>query len=318
VASLVLLGCTRSNPGAGGDGGGEPPGPVADMSGGGSGGGGGGGAGGGDDMAHGAPCYSEEFSPTMPSLSDLSASYSPQQWKADSLEALKRRYAGGHYLLDAMKDDPQLPGFVDSGTFGDLMMSLMTMCHEETHGYDYGHATANVFLYYMRPDLQVQPPQLQTFPRSEILSYIHDDATKNYDDTYLVGTQGTYDLLALGDELNAYTNGLGCITAVADQIGSGISARDGVAAHLYYLELYLLRARTAHPTVYASLKASPDWQKLVRYTWARGMFWRAAATPYPNLAIADAPIWTKVEAAENSAEIEMFTGSKVAEIACHP
>ena len=103
---------------------------------------------------------------------------------------------------------------------------------------------------------------------------ITDSSTANYDSTYLTGTQGSYDFVALADELNAYTNGLSCIAAVSDQIGSGISARDGVAASLYYLELYLKRARTAHPTVYAALQASPEWIRFVRYAWARGMLWR--------------------------------------------
>jgi hypothetical protein len=318
----MLAGCSFHlhgvDPGDGGGGGGAPI-PVADA--------GGVGGNGGDDMAPRggdadggtptvAPCYSEDYFPTV-SLADLRAAYAPQAWKSTSLTTLDRRIPGGHALLDAMKDDPQLPNFVDSSSFGALMQSLMTMCHEETHGYDYGHASSDVFYFFMTASLHVQPIERQTFARSEILPYITDSSTQSYDQTYLTGTQGTYDLVALADELNAYTNGLSCIAAVADQLDSGISARDGVAASLYYLELYLKRARTAHADVYTSLKQSPDWIRFVRYAWARGMFWRHAATS-PQLAIADAPIWAHVEDPANASEIELYTGSKVSDIECHP
>jgi hypothetical protein len=322
AASVALVGCSYHVNGVdvgGPGGGGGSPIPVAD--------GGGSGGNGADDMGprNGdvdggpppvAPCYSEDFFPGV-SLADLAAAFSPQSWKTESLTTLDRRIPGGHALLDAMKDDPQLPGFVDNSSWANLMLSLMTMCHEETHGYDYGKASASSFYYYMTPSVNVQPPQLQTFARSEILGYIDDASTQNYDQTYLTGQQGSYDLVALADELNAYTNGLACIGAVADQIGSGISARDGVAASLYYLELYLKRARTAHAAVYASLKQSPDWVKFVRYAWARGMFWRRSITA-AQLQIAEAPIWAHVDDPASSSEIVMFGGGALSDIECHP
>jgi hypothetical protein len=55
----------------------------------------------------------------------------------------------------------------------------------------------------------------------------------------------------------------------------------------------------------------------VRYSWARGLFWRAAGAA-SQLAIADAPIWAHVDDPANSGEIERFTGSKVSDIACRP
>jgi hypothetical protein len=318
----MLAGCSFHlhgvDTGGGGGGDGSPI-PVAD--------GGGVGGNGSDDMGPRdgnvdgggppvAPCYSEDFFP-MVSLADLAAAFSPQSWKAQSLTTLDRRIPGGHALLDAMKDDPQLPGFVDNSSWANLMMSLMTMCHEETHGYDYDHASSAAFYFYMTPSVSVQPPQLQTFARSEILTYITDASTRNYDQTYLQGEQGTYDLVALADELNAYTNGLSCIGAVADQIDSGISARDGVAASLYYLELYLKRARTAHAATWASLKQSPEWVRFVRYAWARGMFWRRSITA-SELQVAEAAIWAHVDDPANSSEIVMFGGSALSDIECHP
>jgi hypothetical protein len=319
---VLLVGCSFHLHGVdtGGDpGGGDTPPPVADA--------GGVGGNGADDMGPRggdvdggpppvAPCYSEDFFPGV-SLADLAAAFSPQAWKSESLTTLQRRIPGGYTLLNAMQNDSQLPGFVDNSSWPNLMASLMTVCHEETHGYDYGNATTSNFSFYMTPTLSVKPPQLTTFARSEILTYITDGATSNYDQTYLYGQQGSYDLIALADELNAYTNGLACIGAVSDQIDSGISARDGVAASLYYLELFLKRARTAHASVYAALKASPDWIKFVRYAWARGMFWRRSITS-PELQVAEAPIWAHVDDPTNSSEIVMFGGSALSDIECHP
>ena len=153
----MSVGCSWHVPGLapGADPGSEDtPAPVADAGGVGGSGAVDGGAASGDDAGAPGPvasCYSEDYSPGV-SLVDLAASFSPQQWKAMSLAALLRRIPGGHALLDTMQDDPQLPNFVDAGSWGALMQSLLTMCHEETHGYDYGHADASDFLFYLRPD----------------------------------------------------------------------------------------------------------------------------------------------------------------------
>ena len=327
VASVLLAGCTFHLHGVdvggagGGDGsGGGAPIPVADLA---------GGSGGNapDDLGvynggvdsgpiGGAPCYSEDYFPSV-SLADLRAAYQTQQWKPDVLETLKRRITGGHALIDVMQNDSQLGNFVDSSSFDALMSSLMMVCNGETSIYDYGHASTTAFAYFLRADLTLTPAIVPTFPRSELLPYITDNATSAYDGA-LSGQQGSEDLTAVADDLTAFTNGLGCIAAVADQVASGISARDGVAASLYYLELYLKRARTAHPATYATLQASADWQKVVRYAWARAAFWRKVAAPSVQLGVADAPIWAHVDDPSNSSEVGAFTGSPLSDIECHP
>jgi len=321
AASLVLVGCSYHVKGVdtgGGGGSGGVPIPVADAglpSG-----------GGGDDMAprngnvDGGPppvasCYSEDFSPGA-TLADLRAAYAPQAWKADVLESLKRRIAGGHALILSQQNDSQLGSFVDTSSFDALMSSLMMVCNGETSIYDYAHATPTQFSYFLRADLTLQPTVVATFPRSEIAPYITDNATSTYDGA-LSGQQGQEDITAVADDLAAFTNGVACVGAVTDQLKSGINARDGMAASLYYLELYLKRARTAHATTYASLKASPEWVKFVRYAWARGMFWRRSITS-SELQVAEAPIWAHVDDPTNSSEIVMFGGSPLSDIECHP
>jgi hypothetical protein len=287
-----------------------------------SGGGGADAGGGGDDGAvatdAAAPCYGESYNPNA-NLADLKSAFTGSNWLDTSLEAMNRRYATGHFVLDGEKSDPQLSGFTDSSSWPNLMESLMTMVHEESHGYDFDHSQAGQHLYVLRSDLEINATELSNmWPRSELVPLIHDDATSNYDQTYLTGTQGTYDVIFLAEELNAYINGLAAITAVGDQIESQISARDGVAASLYYLELYLHVGRTSHPTEYAAMKADATWQKLVRYEWARGYFWDAQAKPFPKLDMASSKIWAHVGEAANLDEIRQFTGDDPANVACHP
>ena len=108
-----------------------------------------------------------------------------------------------------MKDDPQLPGFVDSSSFAALMESLMTMVHEETHGWDYEMALGSAdFAYFLRADLTFTPPKIDGFPRGEIYAMVEGGGTSLYDGTYLTGTQGTYGWYELLDEANCYINGM--------------------------------------------------------------------------------------------------------------
>jgi hypothetical protein len=141
--------------------------------------------------------------------------------------------------------------------------------------------------------------------------------TSMYDSTYLTGTQGSYDFIFLADEITAYTNGLACSVAIAEQISGGHSYRDGIAAHLLYLLYYLQHARTQYPTLYAQWKASAEWQTFVRYSWARGHFWTDVANAYPALGINDAAIWSRITPTLQS-EIDHFTGHSAATVACTP
>ena len=144
-------------------------------------------------------------------------------------------------------------GLHDSSSWGVLMESVDTMCHEETHGWDFDTALSlsGKHAYHMRVDLVIKPPKFSDFfARNELLSYITDSATSLYDGTYLKGEQGTYDFIFLGDELTAYTNAwLACVAALGDQIGRTAPRIVTARRHILYLEWYLNRARTAHPTV---------------------------------------------------------------------
>lgn len=269
----------------------------------------------------GGECYREVWYPDA-SLAELKSAYSPSKWKTTALGALEKRYPDGFALLNAMKDDADLPRFASTGSFGALMESIDTMCHEEGHGWDFDSAlkTPGKHVYWMRKDLALQAPKgLGFFARNELLSYITDDSTSLYDGTYLKGEQGTYDFIFLADEATQYINGLACVTTVGSEVKTyGTSFRDGAAAHLLYLEWYLNKARTKYASLYSKMKASSEWQKVIRYLWARGHFWTEASKPFPSFGIKDKQIWAKVNAKENLAEIEQFTGEKPDVVACKP
>lgn len=274
-------------------------------------------------------CYTEGWDPNA-SLADLSSSYSSGQWLGSMLETLSRRYHNGHHLMDTMKNDPWLtgsfPGYFDLSTWGGMIESIDTACHEETHGYDFDAAlgTPGDHVFFMGSNLDVVAPKLGGFfARNQILSLVQQggSVTSNYDSTYLTGTQGSYDFIFLADELTAYINGLACAVAVGDELsltGFGYSYRDGAASHLYYLEIYLKVARTQYPTLYGQWQADPDWQTFVRYSWARGHFWTQESSVYPKLGINDAAIWQRVDDPVNRQEIQHFTGEDPTTVACNP
>jgi hypothetical protein len=265
----------------------------------------------------GSPCYSEPYDPNA-NIADVASAFTGNDWLASSLTVMQRRYPTGYFVLAAEQGDPQLPQFADASSWSALMSSLMTVLDAETTGWDFGNASATAHPFVILDTMQITAPQITTWQQGEILQYITDTATQTYDQTELTGQQGTYDGVFLFDAVNSACNGLAAVTAVGDQIPSGISARDGVAAHLYYLELYLRAGRTAHASDYAAMKADASWQKLVRYEWARGYFWDGQAKANANLQIAAAPIWTHVDDATNQNEIQLFTGEAPAAVACHP
>jgi hypothetical protein len=265
----------------------------------------------------GVVCYSEPYDPSA-NIADVAAGYTGQNWLSSSLTVMQRRYPTGYFVLAAQQNDSQLPEFVDTSSWGALMSSMMTVLDAETTGWDFDNATATEHPFVIVSTMQITVPILTTWEQGTVLQYITDDATQTYDQTELGGEQGAYDGVFLLDAVDSACNGLAAATAVGDQIASGISARDGAAANLYYLELYLRAGRTSYATEYAAIKADPNWQKLVRYEWARVNFWDGQAKGNPNLQIAADPIWADINLPASLAEIQMFTGESPGEVACNP
>lgn len=263
-------------------------------------------------------CYCEPFDGSG-DIDDLVASFNGANWAEVMIGVLDRRYPAAADLLVEQQDDPWFGSFTDSSSFVGLMDSVMTEVHEGTHGWDYDHALGQPYFgYWLRADLVYEPPKIDGFPRSEIYGMLTDDSTSLYDDTYLTGTQGTYGWVELLDEMNAYINGMGAIAAVGEHIPWGLSGRDGAVAFLYYVELYLRRARTTYPELYAQLKAEPEYVQLVRTQWLRTHFLLERADAHPHLGIHDQEIRAHLYEPDNQAEIELFIGHPVQAGSCLP
>ncbi|MFH1437192.1 MAG: hypothetical protein ABIJ56_15905 [Pseudomonadota bacterium] len=271
-----------------------------------------------DDDGSGAVCYTEPVYPDA-DLSDLEAWYSGSNYLETEFEALSRRWPAGYDLLDAMRGDPYLGTFTDTTSFATVMESLMTEVHEETHGWDYEHASwGSTFAYYVRADLTYTTTWVDGFPRSEIRAMLADDSTDLYE-FYLQGEQGTYGFVELLDEMNCYINGMAGIAYVGDTIeGWGISGIDGAVAFMYYLELYLKRARTMYADLYISIKGEAAFVDMIRTQWLRLHFFLQQADRFPLLGIHDDAIRVHMYNTDNQSEIEMLIDHPVAASNCLP
>ncbi|MBK8255164.1 MAG: hypothetical protein IPK82_21195 [Polyangiaceae bacterium] len=260
-------------------------------------------------------CYWEPVCPNAP-LADSDNSYSQNMWLSAALEATKRRYPSANCLFDMYASD--VGNYADKWDFGSLCESMMTMMHEETHGYDYEHALGNNhFSYFITCDLTLETPWLDGFPRSEILPLVEGNSTNLYDGTYLTGTQGTYGFVELLDEWNAYLNGMAAIGIVGDYVPAfGISGTDGALALAYYVELYLRVARTSYPSTYSAIKNDTDFTNLLRLQWNRMHFFLEIADQYPKLSIQADNIRELVYAPDNQEELELLLGPLTAD-ACN-
>ncbi len=91
-----------------------------------------------------------------------------------------------------------------------------------------------------------------------------------------------------------------------DSLGAGTrtSARDGILTMMYYVELYLKKARTDHPTDYTAIVGDPEHVRLIRTVWQRAEFWLNVTASIPSLGLRDATIRTWTYAPENVMEIE--------------
>ena len=91
--------------------------------------------------------------------------------------------------------------------------------------------------------------------------------------------------------------------------GFGLSLRDGSAAFLYFLEVYLRVGRTEHPDWYAWAKTQPVYLEAVELLWLRThFFYEEVGDDYPELGINDDVYRAAAYDPDNLAELDMFTG----------
>ena len=269
------------------------------------------------DAAPSTNCYTEPVFPNA-NIADLVAAYGGSNWKDELIEAMERRWPAGAWLLDAQRDDSYFNQFSDPSSWSGMVGWLDTLEHEETHLFNAYHAmdVGEAHSLYYRDDLIIYLPAESGFPRSEIYSMLAPGTDGIYA-SYLQGSQGERGFNPLLDELSAYTNEVLAVSVFGDDYpGAGVSLRDGSAAFLYYLQLYLRRARTAHATFYQQVKLNPAYVDAVKYAWLRLHYFYEFADEFPALGIDDAIYRTEMHKPENLAEIEMFIGHAVGDSNC--
>jgi hypothetical protein len=256
-------------------------------------------------------CYAEPLDPDA-DVADVVAAYGGADWKDDLIEAMDRRWPAGAYLLDYQRDDSYFGQFSDSNSWTGMVGWLDTLVHEETHLFNAYHAQSvgeMAAIYFTEDNILYLPPE-QGFPRSEIMPLLTPGAQNGiYAPTYLTGSQGDRGFNALLDELNCYENEVPGLAVFGEDFGGGVSLRDGSAAFLYFMEMYLRVAREDHPDFYDWAQGQEVYVEAVKTLWKRAhFFYEEVGDDWPNLGINDAMYRAEANKDENLAELEMFTG----------
>lgn len=240
-----------------------------------------------DEETHPPNCWWEPMD-TAVSVDDVRSGFSRSGALGDALEVMDRRWPAGSALLREMAHDPYVDVFLEESSWSAMMDSLMTVVHEETHGYDYENSIHPTrFSYFVQDHQTLTMRWIDGFPRSRIANRVEGDATDLYDSLYLVGTQGTYGFAELLDETNCYLNGLGGAIAGWDGIPWTMSASDGPLAFLYFIALYLEEAEEEDPQLYRDLQNDPDVHEILETFWLRTHFFLQYSDPVPELGIED-------------------------------
>ena len=299
IASPLALGCSASADGGGGDTDASvpsdsPPSDSATPT-------------DGATPSDGSTGYTEALCNDTASLADLSAAYvdSPAGIRAAAHGIVERRYPMGVAFIEAQSDAQLGTWFRQHATFAQILGSVDVAVHEGGHIWDLT-MISSTWPYRVRDDLVIRPRRLTNFNRSEILTLHVDAATDSYDEVYLTGQSGAQGFNTLLDEYVQYAHSLAVKYCTRDSLGAGTrtSARDGILTMMYYVELYLKKARTDHPTDYAAIIGDPEHVRLIRTVWQRAEFWLNVTASIPSLGLRDTTIRTWTYAPENLMEIE--------------
>ena len=251
----------------------------------------------------------------MASLEDLFFGYRPTDWYRSLLAILRLRYPTGNAIVTRLKDSQQnatqwVGG--QTGTFDALLGRVGLTVHEMNHqlGWQEGILATSLqkYAYVVRTDLTLLVPQMDTFPRAEIVPYLKGPLLNQYKPIYLEGDSGKQGFLTVLDEFNAYTHSLFVGYGLHDTTPSGQrqSDRDGLVTFMMYTEFYLRHARTKHPADYAKLRASPEIRAAVKTLWARANFILDVTEDIPSLALDAAAVEAEMRKADMQAEVRDF------------
>lgn len=245
-----------------------------------------------DQTADSAPDVTPD-SPTTPVKSGETPAAAGQG--ADCLDAatamLKKHDPAGFAFVEKNGNEPSIATWIDCD---DPTYRLSAAVHETVHVVDFKSSMVGDVAFHTTADDNVTMPRTKYFPRSEIAAYLPKDA--KYRETYLEGTSGEQDLVSLLSELNAYTHGLATNGKLAYFIPRNrkISSRDGLATQMLYLELYVRRAKEAHPDDWRHMATDDQTLTVIQTLWSQAEETLVATLPDERLGIDDGPILKRV------------------------
>jgi hypothetical protein len=263
-------------------------------------------------------CYTEPVFPQA-AINDIVSSYGGWNYKDELIEAMTRRWPAGGYLLNEQKNDYYFGQFSDSYSWTGTVSWLDTLVHEETHLYNahLANSQGQAHALYFRQDLIIYLPSEQGFPRSEILDDLAPVLQNStYASTYLTGSQGQRAFNPLLDEATCYGNEVPGMAVFGEYYNGGVSLRDGSAALLNFIQIYLRVARTEFSSFYNYAKGQQAYVDAVRTIWLRTHFHYQQADQHPGLGINDAAYRAEAHKQANLDEIDMFIGEKVGDSNC--
>ena len=271
-----------------------------------------------DAGSHDESCYEEPIDP-LADVSDIVGSYGGSGWQDQLIEAVGRRHPASAFLLNAQRSDRYFSMFSDSSDWGGMVGWLDTLVHEETHLFNGSSSVGGDHAIFLREDrILYLPASLEGFPRSEIMPLVDVLPDGQYSSLYLRGSQGERGFIALIDEATCYINEMIALGLFGEYYpGAGVSSRDGSVAFLYYVQLYLRRARTAHPAFYATLRDDPAAVAVVAENWLRTHLYLEHSMRHGSLGIDDARYREAMYRPENLNEMAMFVGRRVGDSNCY-
>ncbi len=229
------------------------------------------------------------------------------------MDMLHRRDKTGYGIVTKVKNAGEFAQWLDCNE--PPLYGVTTAVHETSHELDNelsGFSEAENefgvyrFRYFLGGDKILTVTDKKLFYRSEIGGELDDeDKSYMYYETYLTGDSGNQDILLLLEELNAYTHGLNTAVQFADMLPANmtVTERDGPSVFMYYLEMYLRKARLDYPEQWKKIYTDADYLNLMQAMWARAEETLKAALKFPQLGIKDKAALKKVYAGKNIGEM---------------
>lgn len=240
-----------------------------------------------------APLYAEALCNDNATLDDLGVAWvpSPVGLRAAALGVAARRYPMALALFEPVEDALLAGWFAPAATFADVTRAFDVGVREAGRAWDAARSK-NVRVYRLRDDLVITARPMESFARSEIIALHAAPGRDPYVDMYLTGAAGDLGLDAVLSDVVHFTHALAARYCTRDALAPGtrVPSRDDLLTVMYYLELYVMRARTAHPSVYGAMLADDSYRRLLRLAWLRAGFWLDVTSRSPELGVRDGEV----------------------------